>query len=200
MIVTHVRQIVILMIVTHEGQIVILMIMTHVGQIIIIMIVTHIGQIVIIMIETHVSQLVILMIVAHAGQIVISMIVTHVGQIVVITIMTHVGQIIMLMIVNGILKTLFSYHYSLFCILKNNRNNITVTGQEFTEQNIYKLNKMLSKEDWKTVYRENDASYAFLKFQKQIYISTIRESFESIEITYESKFKEQKLIYFCCGW
>ena len=26
---------------------------------------------------------------------------------------------------------------------------------------------MLSKEDWKTVYKENDASYAFLKFQNK---------------------------------
>ena len=39
----------------------------------------------------------------------------------------------------GILKTLFSDHYSLFCIAKekqNNKNNITVTKREFTERNI----------------------------------------------------------------
>ena len=54
---------------------------------------------------------------------------------------------------NGILKTLFSDHYSLFCISKekqNNKNNIIVSKQEFTEQNISKFNKMLSKDDWKT--------------------------------------------------
>ena len=71
---------------------------------------------------------------------------------------------------NGILKTLFSDHYSLFCISKekqNNKNNITVSKREFTEHNISKFNKMLSKEDWKTVYKENDASYAFLKFQNK---------------------------------
>ena len=71
---------------------------------------------------------------------------------------------------NGILKTLFSDHYSLFCISKekqNNKNNITVSKREFTEHNISKFNKMLSKKDWKTVYKENDASYAFLKFQNK---------------------------------
>ena len=45
---------------------------------------------------------------------------------------------------NGILKTLFSDNYSLFCLSKekqNNKNNITVSKQEFTEHNISKFNK-----------------------------------------------------------
>ena len=41
------------------------------------------------------------------------------------------------------------------CISKekqNNKNNITLSKREFTEHNISKFNKILSKEDWKTVY------------------------------------------------
>ena len=59
---------------------------------------------------------------------------------------------------------------SLFFVLyferkkENNKNNTTVSKREFTEQHISKFNKMLSKEDWKTVNKENDASCAFLKF------------------------------------
>ena len=91
----------------------------------------------------------------------------------------------------GILKTLFSDHYSLFCIAKekqNNKNNITVTKREFTERNISKFNKILSQVDWKPIYDENKVSRAFLLFQNEF-----RNTFEScfpmkkVKIKYDNR-------------
>ena len=92
---------------------------------------------------------------------------------------------------SGILKTLFSDHYSLFCIAKekqNNRNNITVTKREFTERTISKFNKNLSQVTWKPIYDENKVSRAFLLFQNEF-----RNIFEScfplkkVKIKYDNR-------------
>ena len=74
--------------------------------------------------------------------------------------------------VNGILKTEFSDHYSLFCITKEAKKNdskVTHIKHEFTEKNISNFKKKLEGTDWSPIYDEDHLPKAFSIFQETIF-------------------------------
>ena len=82
------------------------------------------------------------------------------------TIYTNVSKTL----VNGIFKTDFSDHYSIFYVtdlVKPLAKNETVTKREFNANNIRKFNETLNQTNWGPVYNLEDFNESYSYFQKQ---------------------------------
>ena len=94
-------------------------------------------------------------------------------------------------LVNGIFKTDFSDHYSIFCVtdlVKPLKKNKTIIKREFNAHNIRKFNETLYQTDWGPVYNLEDFNESYSYFQKQFdYALNLHFPLKTVEIKYNNR-------------
>ena len=94
-------------------------------------------------------------------------------------------------LVNGIFKTDFSDHYSIFCVTDLTKllaKNKTVIKREFNANNIRKFNETLNQTDWGPVYNLEDINESYSYFQKKIdHALNLHFPLKTVEIKYNNR-------------
>ena len=94
-------------------------------------------------------------------------------------------------LVNGIFKTDFSDHYSIFCVTdltKPLAKNKTVIKREFNANNIRKFNETLNQTDWGPVYNLEDFNESYSYFQKKFdHALNLHFPSKTVEIKYNNR-------------
>ena len=92
---------------------------------------------------------------------------------------------------NGIFKTDFSDHYSIFCVTdltKPLAKNKTVIKREFNANNIRKFNETLNQTDWGPVYNLEDFNESYSYFQKKFdHALNLHFPLKTVEIKYNNR-------------
>ena len=94
-------------------------------------------------------------------------------------------------LVNGIFKTDFSDHYSIFCVTdltKPLAKNKTVIKREFNANNIRQFNETLNQTDWGPVYNLEDFNESYSYFQKKFdHALNLHFPSKTVEIKYNNR-------------
>ena len=94
-------------------------------------------------------------------------------------------------LVNGIFKTDFSDHYSIFCVTDLTKplvKNKTVIKREFNANNIRKFNETLNQTDWGPVYNLEDFNESYSYFQKKFdHALNLHFPLKTVEIKYNNR-------------